>query len=69
MSPTVAAISDAVIEPMPGIAASRRAVSSHRACAMISASNVKMLSARSSQWSSNLHADSLVAQPSAIALK
>ena len=40
MSPTVAAISDAVIEPIPGIVASQRAVSSVRACVTISASKV-----------------------------
>ena len=44
MSATVAAIRDEVIGPMPGIVAKRRAVSSCRAWATISASNASVLS-------------------------
>jgi hypothetical protein len=47
ISPTVAAISDAVIGPIPEIVARRHAVSSWRACATISASKVSMPSANS----------------------
>jgi len=39
MSTTVAAISEAVIGPIPGIVARRRAVGSVRACLTISASH------------------------------
>src|SRR3712207_5257639 len=44
-SPTVAAISEAVIGPTPGIVARRLAVSSRRACATISASSASIRSA------------------------
>src|SRR4051812_20472007 len=48
MSATVAAISDAVIGPMPGIVARRRAVSSPRACATIWVSIVSVPSSNES---------------------
>src|SRR5215213_1966598 len=55
-SPTVAATGDAVIGPMPGIVARRRAVSSCRACATIPASRVATLSAERRQVLELVHA-------------
>jgi len=53
MSATVAAIRDAVIGPMPGTVARRRAVSSCRAWATIAASKSLLFLASTWRWSSN----------------